>query len=78
MSDTFFSRIPWTKSQGWDGSKVLKEGVLESLIKCECSVPMSNLAHTVFYHMLPAIDFLLIQGIIHQDVKPENILYVSS
>ncbi|KAH8669292.1 kinase-like domain-containing protein [Ilyonectria robusta] len=74
--------VDYISSQGWDRPEVeifmgLKEGTLQSLIGNKCSVPITDLAHTVLHHMLQAIDCLAIGGIIHRDVKPENILYVS-
>lgn len=53
----------------------LKEGTLESLI--ESGVDTLNVAKSVFPQMLQALDFLAWKGIVHRDVKPENILYIS-
>lgn len=74
--------MEYIASQGWDAPEVelfmgLKDGTLESLIHSECSVPMTSLAETVLHHILQAIDCLATHGIIHRDVKPENILYTS-
>ena len=74
--------MDYISSQGWDGPKVEifmgpKEGTLESLVNSKCSIPITKLADTAFHHMLQAIDCLAAKGIIHRDVKPENILYVS-
>ena len=55
----------------------LKEGTLESLVTSGCSTPINDLSTTVLHHTLQAIDFLTTQGIIHRDVKPENILFIS-
>ena len=52
----------------------LKEGILESLIE-NGSCP--HIADSVFQQMLQALDCLAWNGIVHRDVKPENILYVS-
>jgi serine/threonine protein kinase len=54
----------------------LKEGTLESLVKSGGGPPTS-IADTVFSQMLQALDCLAYNGIVHRDVKPENILYVS-
>lgn len=34
-----------------------------------------GLVNVVFHHMLQALDYISTEGIIHRDVKPENILY---
>jgi serine/threonine protein kinase len=54
----------------------LKEGTLESLVESG-PAPSTFIAGLVFGHMLQALDFLAYNDIIHRDVKPENILYVS-
>lgn len=41
------------------------------------TIRVDDLARTVFHHMLQAIDCLAVEGIVHRDVKPENILYTS-
>jgi len=51
----------------------LNAGTLESLI--ESGGPL--VAESVFHQMLQALDCLAMNDIIHRDVKPENILYVS-
>lgn len=53
----------------------LKEGTLVSLI--ESGVNAVTLAMSVFPQMLQALDFIASKDIVHRDVKPENILYVS-
>ncbi len=52
----------------------LKEGSLESLI--ESGADASAVANSVFPQMLQALDCIAWKGIVHRDVKPENILYV--
>ena len=53
----------------------LKEGTLESLVNR--GVDPSTIAKSVFPQMLQALDCIAWKGIVHRDVKPENILYVS-
>lgn len=57
--------------------KLGKRGSSSKMPRPPSSRPITDLAHTVLHHMLQAIDCLAIGGIIHRDVKPENILYVS-
>ena len=52
----------------------LKEGTLETLIESESCPPV---AEAVFHQMLQALDCLALHTVIHRDVKPENILYVT-
>lgn len=54
----------------------LKDGSLESLVNDGCPIPIQNLVGTILHHMLQAIDCLASKGLVHRDVKPENILYV--
>jgi serine/threonine protein kinase len=53
----------------------LKEGTLESLV--ESGADASAVANSVFPQMLQALDCIAWKGIVHRDVKPENILYIS-
>lgn len=53
----------------------LKEGTLEALI--DSGTDASAIAESVFPQMLQALDCIAWKGIVHRDVKPENILYVS-
>lgn len=52
----------------------LKEGTLGSLV--ESGANASAIADFVFPQMLQALDCIAWKGIIHRDVKPENILYI--
>jgi serine/threonine protein kinase len=54
----------------------LKEGTLESLVESGSVLP-TPVADSVFPQILKALDCLAYNGIVHRDVKPENILYVS-
>lgn len=53
----------------------LKEGTVDSLLKS--GAEEVAVAESVFPQMLQALDFIAWNGIIHPDVKPENILYTS-
>jgi serine/threonine protein kinase len=52
----------------------LKDGTLESLVRSGAEA--SAVARSAFPQMLQALDCIAWMGIIHRDVKPENILYV--
>jgi serine/threonine protein kinase len=52
----------------------LKEGTLESLIESGNGLAYPD---SFFHQMLQALDCLALNSIIHRDVKPENILYVT-
>ncbi|KAG5998415.1 hypothetical protein E4U43_002415 [Claviceps pusilla] len=73
--------IDYIASEGWDGPEVqifmgLKEGSLKSLmIGTGADVP--TVANLILEQMLEALDFIAFNGIIHRDVKPENILYTT-
>ena len=54
----------------------LKEGTLESLVE-STDKPPASVPDSVFPQMLQALDCLAWNGIIHRDVKPANILYIS-
>lgn len=74
--------VDYIASQGWDGPQVeifmgLKEGTLQSLVENWTLPSITNLAHFVIHQMLQALDCLAWNGIVHRDVKPENILYQS-
>lgn len=54
----------------------LKDGTLTKLVNDGCTGSIPELATTVFNHMLQALDYLAVEGLVHRDVKPDNILYV--
>lgn len=54
----------------------LKEGTLESLVESGGGLP-TPVADSAFPQMLQALDCLAYNGIVHRDVKPENIFYLS-
>ncbi|ESZ94490.1 calcium/calmodulin-dependent protein kinase [Sclerotinia borealis F-4128] len=71
--------IDYIGSQGWSNPWAeifmgLKEGSLESLIKI--GTPISAVAESVLLQMLQALDYITCKGIVHRDMKPENILYI--
>ncbi|KAH0566163.1 hypothetical protein GP486_000445 [Trichoglossum hirsutum] len=72
--------VEFIASQGWEGQCVeifmgLNEATLGSLVKSgSCT---EAVAVSAFDHMLQALDFLACNDIVHRDVKPENIFYLS-
>ncbi|KAL8939734.1 MAG: hypothetical protein Q9211_002604 [Gyalolechia sp. 1 TL-2023] len=71
--------VDYITSQGWNGPDVeifmgLKEGTLESLIESGSGL---SVAESVFHQMLQALDYLSLNDIVHRDVNPENILYIT-
>ncbi|KAL8867242.1 MAG: hypothetical protein Q9174_005789 [Haloplaca sp. 1 TL-2023] len=56
----------------------LKDGTLETLVEADKIHDFSftsKVTNMVLRQMLQALDFLVVKGIIHRDVKPANILY---
>ncbi|KAK2785918.1 hypothetical protein FQN52_008185 [Onygenales sp. PD_12] len=71
--------VDYIASQCWDRPEVeifmgLKEGTLRSLAESRTDL---DFAGSVFKQMLQALDCLAYNGIIHRDVKPDNILYTT-
>jgi serine/threonine protein kinase len=52
----------------------LKKRILESLI--ENRIDTFAVTNSAFPQMLQALDCIIWKGIVHRDMKPENILYV--
>lgn len=74
--------VDYIASQGWDGPAVeifmgLKEGNLSSFVTSEPVPCTDELAWSIFHQMLQALNCLALHGIVHRDVKPENIPYTS-
>ncbi|UPK97654.1 hypothetical protein LCI18_008589 [Fusarium solani-melongenae] len=67
-------------SEGWRGHELkifmsLKEGSLTSLALATSNSKLHDIAETALHHVLQALDYLASEGILHRDVKPDNILY---
>ncbi|KAL2692473.1 hypothetical protein Neosp_002883 [[Neocosmospora] mangrovei] len=72
--------VEFLTSEGWSRSEVrifmsLKEGSLASLVETHSHYSIQDIYKTVLHHMLQALDYLARQGIVHRDMKPDNILY---
>ena len=53
----------------------LKPGNVEGLVRDDTFLRNNSLPRPFLHQMLQALDYLAFNGIIHRDVKPENILY---
>ncbi|CDM30302.1 hypothetical protein DTO013E5_9283 [Penicillium roqueforti] len=74
--------VDFITSQGWDGPAAeifmgLKDGALSSLVLKGDFMSVHDLAKCVCHQMLQALDCLAVNGVVHRDVKPENILYTA-
>ncbi|KAI1377866.1 kinase-like domain-containing protein [Hypoxylon crocopeplum] len=73
--------VPYLGSQGWDTDSVqifmpVKSGTLMNLVFTNPSFDqVVEIGNAALLQMLSALDFLAHHGLIHRDVKPENILY---
>lgn len=56
----------------------LKSGSVEDLFVDDTFMRNPALAETLLHHVLQALDYLACKGIVHRDVKPQNILYTTS
>ncbi|KAL8669344.1 MAG: hypothetical protein Q9168_006060 [Polycauliona sp. 1 TL-2023] len=79
--------IEFIHSEGWGTPVVsifmeLKDGSLGSLLKNKKALgsvqQFDKVTDTVLKQMLQALDFLACHQVIHRDVKPDNILYIST
>ncbi|KAL1614355.1 hypothetical protein SLS56_012122 [Neofusicoccum ribis] len=53
----------------------LKHGNVRDLIKQGVFPAQTDVISTLTHHMLQALDYISIRGIVHRDIKPQNILY---
>ncbi|GME39004.1 calcium/calmodulin-dependent protein kinase [Neofusicoccum parvum] len=53
----------------------LKHGNVRDLIKQGVFLAQTDVISTLTHHMLQALDYISIRGIVHRDIKPQNILY---
>lgn len=73
--------VQYLGSQGWSSGNVqifmpMKAGTLHDLGERQQSPEqMADIAHAALLQMLAAIDFLELNGLVHRDLKPDNILY---
>ncbi|OTA55149.1 kinase-like protein [Hypoxylon sp. EC38] len=72
-------------SQGWDAGVCqiffpLKKGSLEDLIMGKTGIKLSEsqmmgVGHRALIQMLTALEYIALEGVVHRDIKPDNILY---
>jgi len=72
--------VEFISAQGWGGPHLeiftrLKDGNIQTLIHNGLFIQDSRSTTCLLCHMLQALDHIAFRGIIHRDVKPENILY---
>ncbi|OCK99672.1 kinase-like protein [Cenococcum geophilum 1.58] len=74
--------VEYISAQGWTEEYLeiftkLKEGSVQDLINKGLFIRDPSSVDSLLHQMLQALDYLAYNGMVHRDVKPENILYTS-